>query len=185
MPVSVLSTCLHVFWKPQIEELICIKFCRRRSSYRNLWNRLQHPWFMISKKSVIINMTNIITHFDVPCTPSCKHESYIDSFNSYNSSFIGILIFPSFLMRCCHPDKLLKIIQLVSCGPISAIKLSQFLGPTLFCCCSCSPGDWHIAAEFKLSIMHTGYLCLLCSLKKKLFHLFINFWLCWVFIAMH
>ena len=116
MPVSVLSTCLHVFWRPQIEELICIKFCRRRSSYRNLWNRLQHPWFMISKKSVIINMTNIITHFDVPCTPSCKHESYIDSFNSYNSSFIGILIFPSFLMRCCHPDKLLKIIQLVSGG---------------------------------------------------------------------
>ena len=32
---------------------------------------------------------------------------------------------------------------------------------------------WHIVAEFKLSIMHTGYLFLLWSLKKKLFHLLI------------
>ena len=32
---------------------------------------------------------------------------------------------------------------------------------------------WHIVAEFKLSIMHTGYLFLLWSLKKKLFHVLI------------
>ena len=129
---------------------------------------------------------------------SSKHESYIDSFNSYNSSFIGIVIFPSLLMRRCCPEKLLKIVQLVSGGDkiqwftfvklkskcqtylcmaqlrhISSIKLFQFLGSILFCCFSSSPGGWHIVAEFKLSIVHTGYLFLLWSLKKKLFHVLI------------
>lgn len=132
---------------------------------------------------------------------SSKHESYIASFNSYNSSFTGIVIFPSLLMRRCCPEKLLKIVQLVSGGdkiqwftfvrlkskgqtylcmaqlrPISSIKLFQFLESTLFCCFSSNPGGWHIAAEFKLSVMHTGYLLLLWSLKKKLFYLFVNFW---------